>query len=95
MGSSHSPHFILGNFPRVSEDKRGTTIMSEQNQDFILRFSRVQHITGLPRSTLYDKMNAGRFPKPISLGGGRAVGWLSSEVSQWISEQAEASRRTA
>lgn len=61
----------------------------------ILRFRRVHARTGIPRSTLYDMMRDGRFPRPISLGGGRTVGWLSSEVDQWIADQAEASRRTA
>lgn len=61
----------------------------------ILRFSKVHARTGLPRSTLYDRIRDGRFPRPVSLGGGRAVGWLSSEVDQWITEQAAASRRTA
>jgi prophage regulatory protein len=61
----------------------------------ILRFKRLNALTGIPRSTLYDMMRDGRFPRPISLGGGRAVGWLSSEVEQWIADQAAASRRTA
>jgi hypothetical protein len=34
---------------------------------------------------------AGKFPAPILLGG-RAVGWLSHEVDEWISSRVRAPR---
>ena len=37
-------------------------------------------------STLYDKVSRGEFPASIPLGD-RAVGWLESEVDQWIAER--------
>jgi len=49
----------------------------------ILRLPQVKAITGLSRSTLYSRVAAKSFPKQISLGG-RAAGWLESEVFQIV-----------
>ena len=49
----------------------------------ILRRPAVEATTGLSRSTIYQHMQAGIFPKPIPLGP-KAVGWLESEVLAWI-----------
>ena len=62
----------------------------------ILRRPGVEAKTGLKRSAIYGKMkfNPNRpweydpsFPKPISLGA-KAVGWLESEIDQWLEERA-------
>ena len=39
----------------------------------ILRLPDVKRSTGLSRSTIYQRITRGTFPKPVSLGG-RAVG---------------------
>lgn len=57
----------------------------------ILRRKQVEARTGLPRSTMYQRMAEGTFPQPISLGP-RAVGWLDCEIDAWIHEQIEHSR---
>jgi prophage regulatory protein len=57
----------------------------------ILRLPSVKALTGLSRSTIYLRVAEGEFPKPISLGG-RAVGWIESEVQDWIKERIEYSR---
>ena len=49
----------------------------------ILRLKGVIERTGLARSTIYKYVDAGTFPKPISLGG-RSVGWIDTEVEEWI-----------
>lgn len=49
----------------------------------ILRREDVEARTGLPRSTIYNEMQKGAFPKPINLGG-RRVGWVEAEVNEWI-----------
>lgn len=49
----------------------------------ILRLSQVIAITGLSRASIYAKMNDGTFPQSRSLGA-RAVGWLSSDITEWI-----------
>ena len=58
----------------------------------ILRLPAVKARTGLSRSTIYLRVSQGRFPKPISLGG-RAIGWVEAEVSDWLNQRIEASRK--
>ena len=51
-----------------------------------MRIFRLQDViiaTGLSRSTLYKYISEGTFPKPVSLGD-RCVGWVDSEVDDWI-----------
>jgi prophage regulatory protein len=57
----------------------------------ILRLPNVLDRTGLSRSTVYQWVSEGRFPKPVSLGA-RAVGWVESDIEEWISRQIEDSR---
>jgi len=60
----------------------------------ILRLPAVKARTGLSRSTIYLRVSEGRFPAPVSLGG-RAVGWIEAEVSEWLTNHIEASRKPA
>lgn len=60
----------------------------------ILRLPAVKARTGLSRSTIYLRVAEGTFPKPVSLGG-RAVGWVESEIQQWLEQQIEASRKSS
>lgn len=60
----------------------------------ILRRKQVQLRTGLSRSTIYERIKAGTFPAPVSLGA-RAVGWIESEIDAWLTRQIEASRKAA
>jgi prophage regulatory protein len=57
----------------------------------ILRLNEVIALTGLSRATIYEKQSSGEFPHSIKLGS-RAVGWLGSEISDWINERIEESR---
>ena len=61
----------------------------------ILRRKQVQARTGLSRSTIYARIAAGTFPRPIDLGGGRAVGWLEAEINAWLQERIDNSRKSA
>ncbi|NWB64203.1 AlpA family transcriptional regulator, partial [Pseudomonas sp. F1002] len=49
----------------------------------IIRLKQVCEVTGLARSTVYKFIGEGIFPKPVPLGD-RCVGWLESEVYDWI-----------
>ena len=51
-----------------------------------MRRPEVEKVTGLPRSTLYEKIAAGKFPKPVPLGA-RSVGWPEAEVIDWQEER--------
>jgi prophage regulatory protein len=65
----------------------------------ILRRRDLEMRLRLSRSTIYDKINPdsprydASFPKPIRLGNGSAVGWIESEVEDWLRRQIEASRK--
>jgi prophage regulatory protein len=59
--------------------------MSEvRNPIHILRLPSVTARTGLSRSSIYGKVADGSFPRPLVLGGGRAVGWIESQVDDWL-----------
>ena len=51
----------------------------------IIRLKDVLAITGLSRSSVYLAISENRFPSQIPLGP-RAVGWLSTEIEQWVSD---------
>jgi prophage regulatory protein len=57
----------------------------------LIRRTEVETLTGLRRSTIYDHIQGGRFPRPIRLGA-RSVAWLESEINDWIAERIAASR---
>lgn len=58
----------------------------------ILRRKQVEARTGLSRSSLYSLIAEEKFPKPISLTGAQAVGWIESEVEEYLRERVAASR---
>lgn len=60
----------------------------------ILRRKQVEARTGLARSTIYDRVKAGTFPAPISLGE-KAVGWIESEIDAWLNARIQESRKAA
>jgi prophage regulatory protein len=53
----------------------------------LLRLPEVMNITGLPRSSLYQAVRLGTFPRPIQLGA-RTVAWTSDAVGAWLSQKA-------
>ncbi len=69
--------------------------MSNRSKTFI-RIREVMDRSGLSRSTIYQKIQDGTFPKQVILGeGARAVGWIESEVDAWVTEQIQTSRLDA
>jgi len=52
----------------------------------IMRLPSVVIRTGLSRSTIYQQVADGSFPRPVQLGP-RAVGWLANEVDEWIADR--------
>jgi prophage regulatory protein len=54
--------------------------------DIFLRIKQVTAVTGLSRATIYNMMAIGTFPMKTALGV-RAVGWLSSEIQNWMAER--------
>lgn len=59
--------------------------------DCVIRFDEVRQKTGLCRAHVHALASQGRFPKPLKLvPGGRASGWLLSEINEWIAERVAA-----
>ncbi len=56
------------------------------NAPRILRRPVVQEAIGLGRSSLYVLVAKGEFPAPVQLSQ-RAVGWLESDVNEWIASR--------
>lgn len=52
----------------------------------ILRRRDVERLTGLRRSAIYEAVACGRLPRPVPIGA-RAVGWLESEVLDWLNSR--------
>jgi len=57
----------------------------------VLRLPEVKRRTGLSRTSIYNRLASGDFPKPISLGG-RSIGWLESEFTDWLQSKVDSSR---
>lgn len=57
----------------------------------ILRISAVKTRTALSRSSIYKLISNGTFPRAVRLGA-RAVGWLESEVEEWLTARVAQSR---
>jgi prophage regulatory protein len=55
----------------------------------VIRLKELSKLTGLSRSTIYDKQNPKSsrfdplFPKKIHLGA-RAVGWFKKDAEKWL-----------
>ena len=55
----------------------------DSNSLRILRLPAVISRLGLSRSTIYDRVGKGLWPRPVPLGP-RAVGWPSSEIDSML-----------
>ena len=53
----------------------------------ILRRKQVEQVVGLSRSTIYQRIKDGTFPKAVSLGG-RMVGWRASDIELFLVDPA-------
>jgi prophage regulatory protein len=98
MSNHVRPHQRNSGGPRQSvPEANGPTHPhgSEEGQSVrlnILRLPEVKRMTGLSRSTLYELQAVHRFPHAIKISA-RSVGWIESEVQEWIARRAELSRR--
>lgn len=46
----------------------------------------VEALTGLSRSTIYEMMDRGVFPRPVRIGR-RAVAWRESDIAAWQAQR--------
>ena len=61
------------------------------SEDRFARLPEVEYMTGLKRSSIYRRIDAGTFPPPVSLDGGAeaegSVGWSLPAVRKWMRER--------
>ena len=60
----------------------------------IIRLPEVKELTGLSRSTIYQRIAQGTFPQAVNLGG-RAVGWVEVEIQEWLMDRIQTSRQNS
>ena len=60
----------------------------------IYRLPEVMTMTGLSRSSIYLRISANEFPKPVKLGR-RAVGWPEDTIIAWQAKMMEAQDESA
>lgn len=71
----------------------GATGLELERPEKILRIHGVVAKVGLSRSTIYNKLNPKSrsydpmFPRSVPLGI-RSVGWIESEIDDWLARQA-------
>lgn len=69
--------------------------MAEQIRETLLRRKQVEAQTGLSRSSIYDAIQRGEFPKQIPLLGSRTVAWTQSSIDRWIADRIAAAQNDA
>lgn len=52
----------------------------------LIRLKQVTERTGLGRSSIYNYMAAGYFPRSVKLGP-RLVAWVENEIDEWIADK--------
>lgn len=62
------------------------TALPLKHETALIRRKRVEELTALSRSRIYDLMKIGQFPKPVQLGA-MSVAWLEIEVREWIADR--------
>ena len=60
--------------------------MKEDFSDKLLRLRDVIKMTSLSRTTIYNNIAKGKFPKNIHLGPKISV-WIEREIQEWINSQ--------
>ena len=71
------------NSPEAADVRAATETATMSSTTHLLRLPQIIAATGMQRSTVYDAIREGRFPKPVPLGG-RMVAWSSDEIAEWI-----------
>ncbi len=84
-GEPLSPKAVREIAALVSQSSTRELLHSDQ----IIRIDQLREIFPFSRPSIYRLIRAGKFPAPISLGGGRAVGWVRSEVMAFIQKRME------
>jgi prophage regulatory protein len=60
-------------------------------QHRFIRLHELTAVTGMSRSTIYNRMKDGSFPRSYQLGA-RLVAWLEKDVESWMASKVEGSK---
>ena len=59
----------------------------------LLRRVEVEKLTGLGKTTIYRRMGAGSFPRPVRIDGkGGPVRWRAADVRRWLESRGTGGR---
>ncbi|WP_426105085.1 helix-turn-helix transcriptional regulator [Massilia sp. TSP1-1-2] len=67
-------------------DRRASSRLPEVR---FIRMKEVLAICGKSRSSVYEAMQKGEFPKPVKLGS-RSSAWVKSEIEHWVQARIKA-----
>ena len=74
-------HDLRGFRPYFTGMNRGSTGVADMVR--MHRINKVSEVTGMSKSTIYDLMAKGLFPRPVKLTG-KAVAWRENVVQEWL-----------
>lgn len=58
-------------------------VPADATPERFLRLPAVVSMTGIPRSSLYEKVASGSFPEPVRIGE-RCIAWRLSSITSWM-----------
>ena len=75
---------------KLNNYERTCSAMENTRPTRTLRMKDLPSKVGFQPSTIYGLIAQGKFPKPYKLTpGGRAAGWLETEIDTWVTKRAE------
>ncbi len=78
---------------KYQPDPAGQLLVSQLR---VVRHKQVRQKLQISSAKLFDMVAKGQFPKPFTLvPGGRAVGWLESDVDSYVLARKEAATQVA
>jgi prophage regulatory protein len=100
VGSAKAVHEPSGqpraNVPKLLEKGRAKSAAQYDEQPRIVRLPELSARLGLSVSSIYVLIAKSALPKPFALvPGGRAVGWLESDVAEFVLNRKDASTKEA
>tara|TARA_S200002703_G_scaffold739_1_gene1315 strand:- start:860 stop:1246 length:387 start_codon:yes stop_codon:yes gene_type:complete len=69
----------------ISTDCPNNLLDMMKHDDYLLNLKQVCSITAMSRNTVYRRMDQGKFPRSVSLGG-NMVRWKKSDIQKWMTQ---------
>lgn len=65
------------------ESTKGKIMTADRRRDNLLRLAEVKARSGLSRTTIYNRMDAGTFPHCLRISVG-LVAWYETDIDAWV-----------